>query len=276
MLIRTWSRLRSQAVWALALIVVVPAVAEAQQTGLFPLRPIRRERVPCAAEDPVYRMHREQYYGYFPTCWRRFPPGWGCLSPEAPDPAASFKQYQRTPPPDYRSDEEPDGGMGTDDRDLGPRRGGDTSPNPSPLPPPPAGGRDLFQLDSPKPGNSPATPPPSNPSDLPAPGAPANRSTPSIKPSSSTARPASAEIGLAPREAPTGPGAGEPLLALPEPPAAGAPPAPVINPLPSVDAPAGAMSDPAPALPTDVQPQPEQAPQRRSLLGSLFGGLRRR
>ena len=40
---------------------------------------------PCRQELPVFHAYRHQFYGYHPTCWRRFPPGWGCPSPEAPN-----------------------------------------------------------------------------------------------------------------------------------------------------------------------------------------------
>lgn len=74
---------RSQAAWVVAGILAMPAIAEAQ---LFPNLPTRkRERVDCAHENPAFRAYRHEYYGYYPTCWRRFPPGWGCPSPEAPN-----------------------------------------------------------------------------------------------------------------------------------------------------------------------------------------------
>src|SRR5262249_28822530 len=68
--------------------------AQAQQTGLFPLAPIRRQRVPCDQEDPVYKLYKQQYFGYHPTCWRRFPGGWGCPSPEAPNREQSFREIK--------------------------------------------------------------------------------------------------------------------------------------------------------------------------------------
>ena len=76
---------------ALTLVVLTAAVSlsgrvEAQQTGLFPLAPIRRQRVPCDREDPTYKIYKQQYFGYHPTYWRTFPPGWGCPSTEAPEP----------------------------------------------------------------------------------------------------------------------------------------------------------------------------------------------
>ncbi len=63
---------------ALTMVVLTAAVSlsgrvEAQQTGLFPLAPIRRQRVPCDREDPTYKIYKQQYFGYHPTCWRTFP-----------------------------------------------------------------------------------------------------------------------------------------------------------------------------------------------------------
>ncbi len=90
---RTNARRGSQ---ALTMVVLTAAVSltgrvEAQQTGLFPLAPIRRQRVPCDREDPTYKIYKQQYFGYHPTNWRTFPPGWGCPSSEAPDRAKSLK-----------------------------------------------------------------------------------------------------------------------------------------------------------------------------------------
>src|SRR5262249_50791316 len=42
------------ALWAIALLMSLPALADAQ---LFPRLPIRRERVPCALEPPVYKLY---------------------------------------------------------------------------------------------------------------------------------------------------------------------------------------------------------------------------
>lgn len=83
---------------ALTLVVLTAAVSlsgrvEAQQTGLFPLAPIRRQRVPCDQEDPTYKIYKHQYFGYHPTCWRTFPPGWGCPSEQAPNWEKSQKEY---------------------------------------------------------------------------------------------------------------------------------------------------------------------------------------
>src|SRR3954468_22369507 len=99
MLKKTWRRSSSPAMWAVALVLGGPALVQAQ-TQLFPLAPIQRERVPCPMEDPMYGLYRHQYYGYFPTCWRPFPQGWGCPSPEAPNPAQESQRRPREKPPE--------------------------------------------------------------------------------------------------------------------------------------------------------------------------------
>ncbi len=77
---------------ALAVVIFAPEWASAQQTGLFPLAPIRRQRTPVGQEDPVYKEYRHKFYGYHPTCWHKFPDGWGCPNKEAPDRAKSFRE----------------------------------------------------------------------------------------------------------------------------------------------------------------------------------------
>jgi hypothetical protein len=84
-------------VWAIVL--GAPALAQAQ---LFPNLPIRRERPDCANENPQYKMIRQEYWGYYPTCWRRFPAGWGCPSPDAPN----WEQAKRDIPLDKLPDAE--------------------------------------------------------------------------------------------------------------------------------------------------------------------------
>ena len=86
------SRGRGLVLAVLTLIVSMPELARAQQSGLFPLAPIKRQRVPCDQEDPVYKIYKEKYFGYHPTCWRPFPTGWGCPSPEKPDVEKSFRE----------------------------------------------------------------------------------------------------------------------------------------------------------------------------------------
>ncbi len=268
---------RLQAAWALALVLGAPAFVQAQQTGLFPLAPIRRERVPCPSEDPVYGLYRQQYFGYFPTCWHRFPPGWGCPSAEAPNAAQSFKELPMKPPEEAPAapGEEPPGAM--ENEPLPAERA--PAPKPSNLPPLPRGERSPFDLDT-KPengtgGNPPAIRPPAV---RPQPG-PRSASPEAGEPrSDNTESPAAPPVASRPepREAPSSEGAGEPLLALPEPGAPGAStpaptptPAPVTTPLPSESVP-NAVPDgngPSAAAP------PAQTPQRRSLIRGLLSGL---
>ncbi len=92
---RTNSRMMTR---VLTLVVLTGAVGfaervQAQQTGLFPLAPIQRKRVPCDQEDPTYKLYKQQYFGHHPTCWRTFPKGWGCPSGEAPDIEKSKKLF---------------------------------------------------------------------------------------------------------------------------------------------------------------------------------------
>jgi hypothetical protein len=168
---------------ALAVFVVVasvPELARAQQMGLFPNHPIKRQRVPCDQEDPIYKVYKNQYFGYHPTCWRTFPAGWGCPSPQAPDKAKSFAELPLAggAPGDKPEDgDTDDGGMqgqpGVTRPTLPPLQGGTRSPfednpddkattpprnprgAPNPLPTPPSG--DPFELDN-KPTDTPAAP----------------------------------------------------------------------------------------------------------------------
>jgi hypothetical protein len=61
--------------WLLALGVLgaLPEVASAQPSALLPDLYIHRQRPCTTSEDPRYQYYRENYFGYFPTCWRRFP-----------------------------------------------------------------------------------------------------------------------------------------------------------------------------------------------------------
>jgi hypothetical protein len=161
--------LRTRRHWLAAMVVVaagVPGTAEAQ---LFPNLPIhKRHRHDCSQEPPVYKMVRYEYYGYHPTCWHRFPPGWGCWgNPEVPNVRAVMEDIKKSYQENLRMGKEggetfpsteglPGGpGMGTEtpsqeetlptlppDRspfapDAGPARGGATDVEPAyPLSPP--------------------------------------------------------------------------------------------------------------------------------------------
>jgi hypothetical protein len=260
----------------LAVALGAPALAHAQQGGLFPLAPIRRERVPCAAEDPVYRLYRHEYFGYHPTCWRRFPAGWGCPSPEAPNAAAEFEreklQVPETPPAEPGPETEPGAGR---EGEMAPGRGGPTTPSPNVLPPLPPAERSPFDLDipaAPRPGrpaapggDRPAAPegraPNSPGGDAGAADAPRvrDRGGPDLTP------PAPNPPGGSGAYEPSAPGPGaaadQPLLALPD---------PTVN--PSAVPPATASVPLYPGDPGPSAGQPAQAPSRPSLLSNLFNG----
>ncbi len=85
MLTKSIRRKPGQVLAVLAAVTSLSGLAEAQQSGLFPLQPIRRERTPCANEEPIYKLYRDQYYGYYPTRWRKFPDNWNLPSPEGPN-----------------------------------------------------------------------------------------------------------------------------------------------------------------------------------------------
>jgi hypothetical protein len=277
MLTKPWRRLRSPAAWALVMILGAPMLAEAQQGGLFPLAPIRRQRVPCHAENPVYGLYRHEYFGYHPTCWRRFPAGWGCPSPEAPDAAASFAKRPRDPalpmtPEDF-------GGPGRDREGMEPE-GAEPPPGPEgeQLPPLPDDKvRTPFQPDKPEASPAPRaeprpTPPPggANPNPLDLPAAPAERpSNPPTAERPSNPPPADLPTPTGRVESPTLPGPVEaPLLALPDP----APSAPAMN-VPGSATPAGPVIGPGAS--SSPPRTPAQAPRRTSLLGGLFNRSRR-
>ena len=266
------TRSRRQLGWAaagaLAVAVGAPTLAHAQQSGLFPLAPIRRERPPCAAEDPVYRLYRHEYFGYHPTCWRKFPAGWGCPSPEAPDAAKSFQEIPRdVPPADNGMDNTaPEGEMNPPEGPANPPPAtGPGQPNPSVLPPLPPGNRNPFELDNP-----PAVIPPAR--------GDANPSPATDNPGAGASAGAS---GLPPvvesEPSPPAPGAAseteQPLITLPDPVSA-----PAFN--PSVSTPATAApvpGSPIPPPPGAVRFDPNtagpfQAPRRTSMLGNLFSG----
>ena len=140
MLTKSWRRRLVRALAVLTVVVSLSGLAQAQQSGLFPLHPIKRERVPCAAEDPIYKLYRSQYYGYFPTQWRPFPQGWNLPSPEGPNTEAALAKQPIEGPKAPEADE----GEG-DDMQGPPDRGG-RQPIPNP---PPDTERSPFEMDKP-------------------------------------------------------------------------------------------------------------------------------
>jgi hypothetical protein len=201
MLTNSRSRGRGLVLAVLTLVASLPELARAQQTGLFPNHAIKRQRVPCDQEDPIYKVYKHQYFGYHPTCWRTFPTGWGCPSPEAPDKAKSFKELPLAPGDTERTDEaEGEGG-------AMPGQPGVTRPA---LPPLQGGARSPFEepTDADKPGAAPRNPrgtpaplptPPGDPFDL------DTKPDPTVPPRTAPARPGSASNGpdlSAPAETP--------------------------------------------------------------------------
>ncbi len=147
---RTNSRRREQGLVLAVLTVVLslPKLAQAQQGGLFPLAPIKRQRVPCDQEDPIYKIYKQQYFGYHPTCWRKFPEGWGCPSREAPNREQSFKDLPLLSGKDEDLETmPPEDEMPAEARPPGARPA---------LPNPPTNERSPFELD--KPDTAPAAP----------------------------------------------------------------------------------------------------------------------
>jgi hypothetical protein len=283
---RTKSRNRGRGLVlaVLTLIVNMPELARAQQSGLFPLAPIKRQRVPCDQEDPVYKIYKEKYFGYHPSCWRPFPTGWGCPSPAKQDVEKSFKERKLGMP----EDAQPGGAIGEMP----------DAEQPSQRPAPPAlPSRTRSPFDPPVTnGNAPANPaaprqdPPAR-SPFETPDKPADQpgATPAA-PREGRARPASAPIGddggpllSAPDQPAQLPGARTsrstrddvtrsrdddgPLLALPEvtlPPVAGS------------DAPFGTQPAQPGTASADSAPDqtiPANSAPRRGFLSGLFSNL---
>ena len=149
-------RWRSAAGLVLAAMLVAPAVVRAQ---LLPNLPTRyREKPPCVAEPPFYKMVRHQYFGYYPTCWRRFPPGWTCPCPNPELP--NFQAALQKKPLESGEEAAPAGDKdkGRADDPFESDRGGDRrGPNNSNVPPLPDPGTSPFD----NPGDMrPASPPP--------------------------------------------------------------------------------------------------------------------
>ena len=243
----------------LTMSLIAPSLAEAQQSGLFPNIGVRRQRVPCAAEDPVYKLYRHEYFGYHPTCWRRFPAGWGCPSPEAQNAAAAFKAFPLDIPQPADSN---DGGD-----EAAPANGGGMKekpglPNPSDLPLP-DGDSSPFDLDNkPKP----------KPSDSGAGGA----ATPTAGrlPVNATDGLASAGNGMKPAAVREGSSADLPLLSLPEP-ADSSAPSRSFAPKPEPTLPAPAADGTSGVNPSAYVPQARPA-KRQTLLSNLLNGFANR
>jgi hypothetical protein len=246
-------------------------MAWAQQSGLFPLHPIKRHRVPCDREDPIYKINKYQYFGYHPTCWHRFPDGWGCPSAEAPDREKSFRE---TPlGSGSEGDLNPPGEEGRDMENAPTRPRGT-------LPAVPPGGQSPFDTNPATPGGTPnprrnvpqddpfATPNPDarNPQGQPAPANPPAGNAPDLsspfdQPKEKASPRASRDTGA---ESAFGEDADGPVLALPNinlPPLANA--SSVYE--PPASAPANPANNPVAAMPG--------AAPRRGLVSGFFNNL---
>ena len=163
---------------AVALFLMIPNLAQAQ---LFPDRTIRRQRPPCTTETPFNAQVRRDYFGYYPTCWSRFPAGWQCPcpNPELPNLAASIREHGEFGSKKPLSDRDPAPGMGDENPDDGAGRGPDAPNLPVPNP-----GRSPFDLDT-----NPKTPAPGGDSDAftspnaPSPAPPPRPTNPAGRPS---------------------------------------------------------------------------------------------
>lgn len=176
---------RSTRFWigaAAAALTWVLGQSQTSQAQLFPNLPMQRPRVPREQESPIYNMVRQNYHGYFPTCWKKFPAGWTCPcpNPEKPDYEASKAKIPLQKDPDTFLQSGAGMGAGGAD-DFGPLPGEGANPggrNPGPALP---GGRSPFDLDAPapapgaNPGAAPGARPGASPFDMPAPGGAATR-----------------------------------------------------------------------------------------------------
>ncbi len=181
-----------QVLVVLAAFASLSGLAKAQQSGLLPLHAIKRERTPCANEDPIYKLYRNQYYGYFPTQWRKFPDHWSLRNSETPDVAKELKEKPIEAPKGFS-------GEGDMEEPQGPGPGPGQGAKPTIPNPPPDTERSPFDMDKPDNGGAaPATrrppaargnqpPPPgdSSPFDVPDTNAPAPGAMPDGRPQAS-------------------------------------------------------------------------------------------
>ncbi len=306
MLTKRWRRKPGLALAVTAAVMSFSGLAQAQQSGLFPLHPIKRQRTPCSQEEPIYKLYRDQYYGYFPTQWRQFPRGWNLPSEYGPNTQEELRKLPIEAPKPPPSDIE-----GGDQEAPGIEPG--VKP---PIPNPPAEDeRSPFEMDNP--ANPPAVRPtpgagaPRNGTQVPRLNtpAPATETSPFDVPDSNPAGRPQASRSARPA-APAGSAPGGPELAAPGRPAAAPPrtswnrqrsnerrqsdPGPILAmsdaTLPAVEEADGTAShsaapladvtqnDPAPAGTNAAPDQAPAAPQppppaRRGPISSFFAGL---
>ena len=271
MLRATWRRLGSPAWLTIGLIVLLPALAEAQ---LFPNRTIRRQKPSPVVEAPYHAQVRREYFGYYPTCWRKFPEGWQCPcpNPELPNAAASFAKEP------LDRDRNPASGDPLGGPDDMPGEPGEGMPRPGPddpnVPLPPAGRSPFDTETGPKPLGEP------DPSMTPDPKVPPRNTVPPVNPPAGPT--GLMEMPKLPSTSPTvsveevaEPGS---MVMVPDATLASNPvnSRPDLGPLPSAPLPApstpitygnAAEMQPVNGVPA---PSPAQAPKRRGILSSLF------
>jgi hypothetical protein len=306
MLTLSWRKVGRSTALTLVLVVGLPALVEAQ---LFPNMWIKRKRDDCANEPPFYGHVRQNYFGYYPTCWRKFPDGWGCpgTNDELPDAAKEFAKRPRDPVPEFAPEEidtgRPVGGRGAapaggPDGGIGGGRPLPDLPGAPSTVPPFRSDRDLTPTD---PFATPGLPRPAAPSAPNAPGRPAPTTPGGAQPFDPVPAPlprSSNDSGPMPRvsnlpslEGPASDRPGTTLLAGPTAldgdgtDSVGAVLAlpPMTSPNPGISGDSLVVSSMPPSLPTggtyvesaDSPPAPAQAPRRTSLIGSLFNRLRR-
>jgi hypothetical protein len=306
MLTLSWRMVGRSIALTLTLVVGLPALVQAQ---LFPNMWIQRKREACDHEPPFYSHVRQNYFGYYPTCWRKFPEGWGCPGPndELPDAAKSFAERPRDAVPTYRPDDNdlmsPSGGRPsapTGGTDTGGTRDRRALPDIPGNPPTGTSPRSDRSLESPDPFATPTLPRPSTPTTPNTPGRPAPP-TGGAQPFDPIPPPmprASNDSGRLPRASnlPSleGPASDRPSTALVGGPTLldgdGTAPNGAVLALPSMSPPnprvAGdslVVSSMPPSLPPGgsyVEPAnpesvPAQAPRRTSIIGGLFSRFRR-
>jgi hypothetical protein len=291
------------ALGVLTVLLSFTGFAQAQQSGLFPLHPIKRHRVPCPSEDPIYKLYRNQYYGYFPTQWRKFPEGWNLPNPEGPNTAQVLKaspieetkpstaagEGEETEPPAERGGQRPlpqpppeterspfemDRPEGAGAAAPGAGAAGRPSAPPRGTTPPAGAERSPFEMPPDDAGTEPgpATPRPRSPQPArPSPDSPLNPASPNLNPSSDTpASPRTSQRddrGRGAEESDSGP-----LLAMPDAtlPAVeeAAQPANPNSTSPTAEI-LGGPGATAPVASSDANQPP---PQRRRRLSWLFSG----